>query len=1299
MKKTLIILALIIIAISSNGQEKFAVLIIGDYANRGNDIPIGNRWNGTLGPPNEVYDEFWNDTFLMWEMLQSKGFDPDKIFVLFADGNDCHPTNPRYRTSCNVSNYAATVQNVQTLFSNLLNGTEDIPAITEDDFLFVWIFDHGGGTNGNSSFQLLNNGNMSDTEFAALVNPIPAHKKVFWMQQCNGGGFADNLSSENTVFISASQSDQNAFRADNMTQTWYTCVENENYPNNSQEVYHHGEFNFHMISVVRQESPTHLTYYYDNDYEQKPYSEGDLNSDNVISMNEAYLWDSIHDSRTTWSFFYSSDESEDPLYDDPGSIGSYTSFDYPTLLFDNIGNNETHRGIIGVSKDLVVADGQILTFTGKSDVTLCGSSKIVIYPGATLIIDGEVSFHGTNDNLFEIQGALVQNAGSSLSFCNMQVVVKTAEFSISDAFFIETGLRYCPSMSSAIAGSSSLIGSIDVNRCQFNNPSKSYAIKVENCRDFNIQGNTVVASGDNGIYIMNSGNVPFHNALRRKVCNNDIHNCLGTGLIFYASTGNILLNKIYGNSVGVKLLNRSNVLNFNGICGAITETQTQYIHDNNSYEIYMTAACVPQIMQYNAIHKANAGTVPFIYYDNTIAFAEQERSNIDIVKNEWGNNFIPEIHLYSTTFLVGFDYEPFWSLGECFGFVTDDEMMLYMADSLCSSGDYETSALVYRQIVSEFPTTVSAETALKALLSLECFMAYDFVTLKQYYLNDSIISSTENLSSLALHLANRCDEILANYNKAIAWYEDVITNPKTTYADSLFATIDLGNLYLEMEQKGIKVKYDLEQYRPKSQEIFDEQTEFALSLLPLSNDSGKVHLSKPSYPFWTDTIAEQPEGYVVDSEGNVEISTGAGMAWLISTVNGMNGCEPDDFDGRTVRLVSDIDFKEGLTTTYRFSPIGTRETPFKGTFDGGGHRLENLRMSYEYSDTTFFDIGIFGYICHATVKNILVGSSCYISASSEIPDYYRGGLVGFSDSLSLIENCYMYVHLVSFRYGGGMVGMNRNSTVRNCALVEHFGASIEGAGLVYRNCSEGGYADAVVENCYFHGWLSVSYSGQYLAGLVCFNEAIPNGGSKHAIVRNSHSTPTQDFVAPLGYGTLVATNSEGSLINNCYTDLTKMAQYQQMVGVNEGELRDCSSYTSIDGEATLAIPVTINGTTTENLLDALNLWIVNQDNPELYRTWTISDSGIPVFGDYHTDLLENNATIEAIVVYPNPTTDRVFIEGIIAGEVRVYDSFGQLVKTFNGPNEIDLKGLLQGIYMLSITNEKGVTTTRKVVVR
>ena len=145
------------------------------------------------------------------------------------------------------------------------------------------------------------------------------------------------------------------------------------------------------------------------------------------------------------------------------------------------------------------------------------------------------------------------------------------------------------------------------------------------------------------------------------------------------------------------------------------------------------------------------------------------------------------------------------------------------------------------QLADDYPNTVSAETALKTLLVLEELAGNNYDSLKSYYLTNDAIASDENLSHLASSLANKCDERLGNYEEAIGWYEDVLTNPNTSFNDSIFAAIDLGDLYLKMEYGGEKAIGKLGQYKPESAIEHDRQTSHALSLLPRNTNTVQSH--------------------------------------------------------------------------------------------------------------------------------------------------------------------------------------------------------------------------------------------------------------------------------------------------------------------------------------------------------------------------------------------------------------------------------------------------------------------------
>ena len=69
------------------------------------------------------------------------------------------------------------------------------------------------------------------------------------------------------------------------------------------------------------------------------------------------------------------------------------------------------------------------------------------------------------------------------------------------------------------------------------------------------------------------------------------------------------------------------------------------------------------------------------------------------------------------------------------------------------------------------------------------------------------------------------------------------------------------------------------------------------------------------------------------------------------------------------------------------------------------------------------------------------------------------------------------------------------------------------------------------------------------------------------------------------------------------------------------------------------------------------------------------------------------------MVYPNPAMDFVKIEGVEAAKIQVYNALSQLVKTVRRTNEIDLSGLVEGVYLVSITEVDGKNHVARVAVK
>ena len=103
----------------------------------------------------------------------------------------------------------------------------------------------------------------------------------------------------------------------------------------------------------------------------------------------------------------------------------------------------------------------------------------------------------------------------------------------------------------------------------------------------------------------------------------------------------------------------------------------------------------------------------------------------------------------------------------------------------------------------------------------------------------------------------------------------------------------------------------------------------------------------------------------------------------------------------------------------------------------------------------------------------------------------------------------------------------------------------------------------------------------------------------------------------------------------------------------------------------------------------LQLKDLDSDN-SLPENWTTGDdlTGIQ-------DLSEK----PLVRIYPNPTNGELHIMGIEVAKVQVYNTIGQMIKTFGEGNDISLSGMPKGLYFLLVTDKSGNTAMTKSIVK
>ena len=121
----------------------------------------------------------------------------------------------------------------------------------------------------------------------------------------------------------------------------------------------------------------------------------------------------------------------------------------------------------------------------------------------------------------------------------------------------------------------------------------------------------------------------------------------------------------------------------------------------------------------------------------------------------------------------------------------------------------------------------------------------------------------------------------------------------------------------------------------------------------------------------------------------------AGLAQLVDS--------GESFEGKTVVLDCDVNLYsvDENGEPISFDPIGD-DAPFKGTFDGNGHKIEGLYQSgwdFGYEWGSYGSIGLFGNVEGATIKNVTISG---FDAQIEGGDI--GGIVGSAKGTCVFEN-------------------------------------------------------------------------------------------------------------------------------------------------------------------------------------------------------------------------------------------------------------------------------------------------------
>jgi len=215
-----------------------------------------------------------------------------------------------------------------------------------------------------------------------------------------------------------------------------------------------------------------------------------------------------------------------------------------------------------------------------------------------------------------------------------------------------------------------------------------------------------------------------------------------------------------------------------------------------------------------------------------------------------------------------------------------------------------------------------------------------------------------------------------------------------------------------------------------------------------------------------------------------------------------------------------------------WQPIGSRQQPFNGSFDGQGYEIKDIFIKRPGES----DVGLFGAVDKAgTVQNVKLVNADVTG------EWYAGSLVG--TNYGTVRNCDSSGAVTGSQQVGGLVGGNAG-TVSDCA----FAGSVSGSDLVG---SLAGGSTKTISSCRSSGTVT---GESRVGGLV---------GGINGVVTNSYSSASASGDRHVG-GLVGYANG---IVSNCHATgtVTGDSYVGGLVGWNRDIIRNCYSFASVTG--------------------------------------------------------------------------------------------------------------------------------------
>ena len=221
--------------------------------------------------------------------------------------------------------------------------------------------------------------------------------------------------------------------------------------------------------------------------------------------------------------------------------------------------------------------------------------------------------------------------------------------------------------------------------------------------------------------------------------------------------------------------------------------------------------------------------------------------------------------------------------------------------------------------------------------------------------------------------------------------------------------------------------------------------------------------------------------YYVDNDGVYHVYNDKGLrAWAAATKTDLS---------TSCTLENDITMPtDGENATNNWTPVGTSDNKFTGTFDGNGHTITELMVN-STEEYVGFIANNYGTVKSLTLKGAKIKgkskvggvaghnsgtiSDCTVAEDCSFPGINTcfGGITGYNENKSIITGCNVLCNLDGGSTVGGISGYDNGGSFTNCSFMgeyilgsdEHVGG-IVGFALIdttkfkectYKNCEKG----------------------------------------------------------------------------------------------------------------------------------------------------------------------------------------------------------------------------------------------------